>query len=259
VTRESFMADPKRLQGPLRVMFWILQDYDGKGRDLVKSLVDRHGEHIQAEFLDLVDTDVSRCLACDICPTNVGPDAEYRCINKKSNDALRCFHEEFMDHDLIVPVVSSCRDRTKLSTVYQRFIERTRYLRRGDYLFTDTPVMPFVMEEIGARENMHIRILTSIIRHHTIMLKANIAYRHNGEVLNMAEVIEVWQSAVRQATRLTVGRLSCIRQDSPIYNPVGYVLSAAKDKESSVAERRRIIQEDRMKRWQEDVRARLQV
>ena len=260
VTQENFLTDPVRFKGPLRVMFWILQDDEAKGRKLVDKLLTEHDTNIKLkpEILDLTKIEIGRCLACDICPTHVGPDSEYRCINKKKNDAIRKVHKNFMDHDLIIPVIYSSNDRKKLYTVYQRFIERTRYLRRGDYLFTDTPVMPFVIEEIGARENMHIRILTSIIRHHTIMLKANIAYSYNGNILNMDEVFDVWKSAVNQSKKLAVGRMTCISQsDQAIYKPVGYVLSAARDKEISLEERKKIIQEDRMRRWRADADARL--
>lgn len=259
VTMESYRADPSQLKGPLRVMFWLLQDDSGKGRNLVNNLLTEYGLNIEVSFLDFTGSEVSRCLACDICPVQVGFDSEYRCINKKTNDAIRKAHKKFLDHDLIVPVVYSAKNRANLTTVYQRFIERTRYLRRGDYLFTDTPVMPFVIEEIGSRENMHIRMLTSIIRHHTIMLKTNIAYVHDGEILNIDEVTDVWKSAVLQATRLAVGRLSCIGKNMPIYKPVGYILSDARDREISIAERRMMIQKDRMRRWQEDVKARLRV
>lgn len=258
IARQIFWADSSRFNGPLRIIFWILQDYENKAQQLIKKMLSEYGENVESTILNFADSIIGRCLACDICPTHVGLDSEYRCITKKKNDALKIFHKYFLGQDLIVPVIYSPRDRSKLSTVYQRFIERTRYLRRGDYLFSDIPIMPFVAEEIGARENMHIRLLTSLIRHHTVMLKANIAYIHNSCILNQSEVLEVWHNAVHQAIILTVGRLTCIQQSNQIlYKPVGYVLSAAKDKEISIEERARIIQEDRFKRLKIDANARL--
>ena len=65
-----------------------------------------------------------------------------------------------------MPAVYSPRDRSGLESVYQEFMERTRYLRRGDYVFTDRLVVPLVVAELGSAEHLDIRMLTSFIRHH---------------------------------------------------------------------------------------------
>ena len=258
VTREIFHSDPKRLIGKLRVMFWILQDNEGKAAKQVQNLVADYGDGISAEILNLSKSKFCRCIACDICPTDIGPDAVYRCINKGKNDQIRKIHERFLDQDLIIAVVYSALDRNKLSSAYQKFLERTRYLRRGDYLFTDTPVMPLVFEELGAGENMHIRILTSIIRHHTIMMKSNICYIHKGEFLNYQDVVSTWHTAIDQAKKIAVGRMTLENGNNHItYKPVGYILSSTKDKEISINARRKILQEDRRRRRIADKERRL--
>ena len=150
-------------------------------------------------------------------------------------------------------------DRSNLDSVYQVFIERTRYLRRGDYLWSNTLIMPLIYEEVGSRENLHIRMLTSFIRHHTIMLMANIGYIHDGMLLNPQDLIDNWRSSLIQTTRLTTGRLQqeVLDDGSQYYKPVGYILSVAKDEEQSVEVRRKILHEDRELRHSEDSNRRL--
>ncbi|MDC0887969.1 NAD(P)H-dependent oxidoreductase [Porticoccus sp.] len=234
------------LRGKLKVMFWILQDEDGYALERVRALVERSGGSIDANILDLVvGGEVGRCIACDICPTHVGPDVEYRCIVKKKTDKFVEAHEKMLDYDVIVPVALSKKDRKGILNVYQRFIERTRYLRRGDYLFSDVCVMPLVIEEIGASEYLDVRMLTSLIRQHTVMSRPAVAYLHKGEILNWDEVCDSWDTMLENAKRLTLGRLSQTYNKHDAYNPVGYILSAAKDKEISVAERREVLSNDR--------------
>jgi multimeric flavodoxin WrbA len=263
VAYELTMAKKTRLTDKLRVLFWILQDDDEQfALQQVQKLIKEAGEEIQAQLIEAVDGNIGRCIACDICPTHVGADIEYRCVIKRKSDEFTKIHEEFLDHDLIVPVTLSLKNRSKLTTVYQRFIERTRYLRRGDYLFTDVAVLPLVFEELGATENMHIRMLTSMIRHHTIVLKSNIGYLQQDQLLNWDEVNSNWKQALQIATQITVARLAATAtstKKSIQYNPVGYVLSAAADKELSLAERRETLQQDREFRSTKDAITRLKI
>jgi hypothetical protein len=259
VALEQAMGRARQLNGKLRVMFWILQDRRNYAEKQVEWLLSDSESAIDATIMPISGAEVGRCIACDICPTHVGPDAEYRCIIKKKKDIFIDLHERLLDYDLIVPVALSPKDRSGLVTKYQRFIERTRYIRRGDYLFTDVAVMPLIFEEVGAGENMNIRMLTSLIRHHTAVIKPNVAYIFRGEVLNRPEVMANWKVALGQAKSIAAGRLAAISRHAEAisYKPVGYVLSAAKDRELSVAERRRTLHEDRQARQVADANTRL--
>ncbi len=248
----------ERFCGKLRVMFWILQDRDGYAFNEVQKLLEGKNGGLDTKIIDFTQGAINRCIACDICPVTVGADVEYRCIHKKESDQLVQYHQSFLDQDLIVPVIFSPKNRDGLVNVYQRFIERTRYLRRGDYLFGETPIMPLVFEEVGAGENMHIRMLTSLIRHHTIMLRRNIGFIHNGEILNRNELNSSFENALENSERITVGRLMATGEDKTLaYKPVGYILSAEKEKEISVAQRRKVLQKDRVQRRLADAKLRL--
>lgn len=245
------------LKGKLRVSFWILQDANGYVLGKVNELVEATGNRIEAQISNLVTCDIGRCNACDICPTHIGPDREYRCIVKRKGDPFSTMHEGFLDQDLIVPVTLSLKDASAVSSVYQRFIERTRYLRRGDYLFTDVAILPMVFEEVGASQNMAMRMLTSLVRHQTIVLKPVIGYLYNHDLLNENEIKKTWELCLGQAERISVGRLSAAATNVVTYNPVGYILSAAANQELTIAERRKILHEDREQRRVQDAKKRL--
>ncbi len=247
------------VDGKLRVGFWILQDRDGYCADQVRKLAELSGNTIEAHVFDGSDADITRCIACDICPTEVGIDAEYRCIIKKKSDYFKNNHERLVGLDAIVPVGIAPRDRAGVRSKYQQFMERTRYLRRGDYLFTDLLTAPIVFEEVGANDALSIRMLTSTLRHHTVMSRPMMGYLWNGRLINRDELVEGWQAFLERARRLAAGRLIAAAEHaaSVQYNPVGYVLSAAKDKEEETLRKRKAMAADRAERASREAEVRL--
>lgn len=253
------MGEKGRLRSKLKVMFWVLQDSGDYGLARVNELINKSGDAIEATVFSMNKSSINRCMACDICPTKIGPDKEYRCLVKKSSDPFSDFHEKMIDYDMLVPVVVSSGDRNKIETMYQRAIERTRYLRRGDYLFSNIAVAPLVFEEIGCTENMHFRMFTSLIRHHTVMLKPMVGYLYDDNILNWQDIISQWQDHLNYTKKLTIGRLQAVLEslDNICYKPVGYVLSASKNQELSFEKRQEFIRGDRLKRRQAEARKRL--
>lgn len=252
------LAETAELTDKLKVAFWILQDRDRIARAGVEALLKECGDAVDPVVLDLSRGQVDRCIACDICPTDINLDKVYRCIITRKDDVFSDIHESFLDVDAIVPVVFDPLDSRGLNSVYQQFIERTRYLRRGDYLFSDVPVAPLVFEELGANDSMTLRMVTSMLRQHTVMTRPLIAYLQHGARLNWEQVTAGWRSFLTQARRLTVGRLlrAGLEESRLHYNPVGYILSAAKDREDEAMQKRRAMVADRSARVRELARTR---
>jgi multimeric flavodoxin WrbA len=251
----------RELRAPLRFLVPVLQDKDGRALRFVQELT---GELRDVEFtiLDVTGKRIARCIACDICPTHVDVDASYRCIiGPGPRDEMESLHQCFIGQDAVIPVAYSPIDREGLVSVYQTFVERTRYLRRGDYLLGDLLTAPLVLEEIGAHENMSIRMVTSFLRHHTVVTEPMLAVVHQGRVLNQGEIREQFGRFVERARRLTAGRLEGFARDFPPalskYNPVGYILSAVKDKEDEKLGARALMVEERRHRQAQDAEARL--
>lgn len=250
------LAGAQRLVGRPKVAFWILQDKDEQALHYLQQLLSRGAFEFDADILDLSGRRIVPCLACDVCPTHIDVDESYRCIIKNKTDAMPSVHRDLIDVDAIIPVALSPVDRSGLVTNYQTFIERTRYLRRGDYVFSDLLCAPLVLEELGSGENLSIRMVTSMIRHHTIIMKPMLAFRHNGVNLNEADIEAALQRFGRVAANVTLGRLLAYSANVEHlkYHPVGYVLSAVKDQEDQKMKRRGEMVDDRVARARRDPR-----
>lgn len=216
-----------------RIAIWLLQDVkDHKGRKFLERFVHdvKSQTGVSLEIMDFTEEAIGRCIACDICPVEIGEINNYRCIIKSKEDLFCLRHADIIDVDAVLVAAYSPKDRLNTVSVYQRFIERTRYIRRDDYVLSDRLVAPFVISEIGSNQNLHIRILTSFIRHHTVLHHPLIGFEHNQKILNWDEVVEQGVSFVDNATRLTLGRLAAVLEapESKAYNPVGYTVSREK-------------------------------
>lgn len=239
------------LKDKLRLGVWILQDQDNKMSDHVDFLLRETSDIAEYSVFNFSSADISRCIACDICPPYLDVDEKYRCIINRSTDALKQFHKDLIDLDAILVASFSPRDRKGLMSNYQRFIERTRYLRRGDYVFSNIVVAPLILEEIGSNENLHIRTMTSMIRHHTIMSKPIISFSHNNRIVNLQETVRDVRHFVQIAKDVTISRLATTTSDAaPLYNPIGYVLSVVKGGEAESLKKRKEIVEARFQRFQ---------
>ena len=65
--------------------------------------------------------------------------------NRRATPSRHCT-SDLIDVDAVIPVTYCTTDRAGLQSQYQEFIERTRYLRRGDYVFSDILSAPLVLE-----------------------------------------------------------------------------------------------------------------
>jgi multimeric flavodoxin WrbA len=222
-----------------RTLFLVLEDVNGVASSFVDRLITRFGQSMLPTVIDVTGRVIDRCIACDICPTRVGFDEEYRCAITARADGMSGLHASLLHHDLLVPVATSLRQPAIRST-YQTFIERTRYLRRSDYVWSDLMIAPLVLEEAGDHRSLPIRMMTSFIRHHTVMAKPSIAYLADGRVTNVTSVEEDFARTLELAGRLAAGRLTLAAETAPAqpYTPVGYVLSAAKEAEDRRLDRR---------------------
>ncbi|NQV82512.1 MAG: flavodoxin family protein [Rhodospirillales bacterium] len=239
------------LNDTLRLGLWILQDRDGeidkRLRPVIDSIIADAQLDIKLKTTNFTEDPIRPCIACDICPTHVGPDTEYRCIIGLQSDGLLKHHQDLLEVDVLMPAVFSPGSREGLISVYQQFMERTRYLRRGDYVFSDRLVVPIVFVEVGVNEHMDVRMLTSFIRHHTVMQKPVVGLIHKGKILNPDDVANALRAAIAQGRLLLQGRLAATDSmpDKLRYNPVGYILSQAKDQETDSIHARELLVKQR--------------
>jgi multimeric flavodoxin WrbA len=239
-----------KLIGKVKVLFIILQDVNGIAREFLSKLIRNFVPKIDAEVIDVTQRKFIRCLACDNCPQKIGVDEDYRC--KISNaDEFYELHKRLIYHDAIVPVAVSMNDFSKVKTNYQIFIERTRYLRRGDYALSDMMVSPLIIQELGAMENLQIRMTTSLIRHHTVVSRPMISHLIDGTLFDSKRIFDNFQQFISLTERLVIARLCDNLKNSHLtqYNPVGYVLDINNgNSEERMIQRQRIVAERKNRR-----------
>tara|TARA_R110002124_G_scaffold55108_3_gene156070 strand:- start:5421 stop:6908 length:1488 start_codon:yes stop_codon:yes gene_type:complete len=216
----------------LKLQLWLLQDDDkGTGSRYFNQWASdtiAADPSLDIQVLDATEAHVVRCIACDVCPIDVGPKEEYRCIIKTPGDFFVQNHAQLIQADAVLLCAYSPKDRAQVVSTYQQFIERTRYLRRDNYVFSDLLVSPFVISETSARQNLHLRMLTSAVRHHTVLHHPLIGLVHNGQMISETDLRERAASFIARARELTVGRyLHGLREDV-VYRPKGYEISAQK-------------------------------
>jgi len=222
------------LRDKVNIAIWLLQDTeDHHGKQLMRELCDdieKQAPFINFEILDFTDEQIYRCIACDICPISVGESDEYRCIISSKSDLFVNEHTNILEPDGVLLAAYSPKDRQDIKSVYQKFIERTRYIRRDDYRFTDLLGAPFVISEVGSNQNLHIRMITSYIRHHTIMHHPFIGIEHEGKLLDRESLVQKGVEFAHNAKKLTIGRLKApsVAAQEVAYNPIGYQISLEK-------------------------------
>lgn len=247
------------LKGKVRVSIWLLQDSsDSRGKNYISQFcrnINEQCDYVNFRVMDFTREEIYRCIACDICPTDVGPPEDYRCIITAKNDLFVKYHQELINTDAILLAAYSPIDRRNIHSVYQQFIERTRYLRRDDYVFGDVLVAPFVISEVGANQNLHIRMLTSMIRHHTVLHHPIIGFEHENVLLNWEAVNRQGLSFVKNALYLSRGKLNTPIEEMirTFYNPIGYRISMEKANEDFVSGKKEQFFNDRMSKLKQKV------
>lgn len=220
------------LSDKLRIGIWLLQDSsDGKGLSYINSFVKEMmaaDSEVDFDVIDITREYIAPCIACDVCPTHTGVPDDYRCIIHQKNDFFERQHKRLINVDAFLLAAYSPMDRSNIKSVYQRFIERTRYLRRDDYQLGDHLMAPFVFSEIGANQNLHLRMLTSGIRHQTVLHHPLVGFEHQGALLNNESMLRDGKSFISRARSIAIGRLTGAESMSTRYQPIGYVVSKSK-------------------------------
>lgn len=212
-----------------KIEIWLVQDdlsqYGLKNlQQFIKGTFVPPNVHISIR--DLTNNQIHRCIACDICPISKGEKQEYRCIITKKEDLFRKSHNELMDVDGILIAAFSPINKENVMSVYQKFVERTRYLRRDNYALGDILVAPLIISEINSNQNLHLRMVTSFIRHHTIIHHPVLIYKNEDCLIGIDQARSQLLSFINITENLKVRHNDIAKTTD--YNPVGYILSAHK-------------------------------
>lgn len=199
----------KNIKSKCIVDFWILEDEGSKVKKYLEPLIKNLSiKNKEAEFklLDLTKYNFNRCFGCSICPYEKDESISYKCINK--TDDMKKLHSRLLESDAIVVAGLSLENVSKKNTVYQRFIERTRYIRRDNFLLTNKLVAAFSLNELSANSLFNLRVLTSFIRHNTVFHKGFEEYIYQDKIVadRNKEVYDIFDSFVKYANILKLGQ-----------------------------------------------------
>lgn len=251
------MGEEHQLQGKHRLVFLVAQDKDEVALRYAQALA-QQASQAEVTLIDVTKLKIHSCQACDICPATVGVDKDSRCIITKRDDDMQSVYDTLRDADVIVPVTYNPVDRSGLESPYQSLMERLRFMRRSNYMLSDRLIAPLVLEEIGAGQNLHIRMITSLIRQHSIVTKPILAYFRHGVALNDTEVAQQFAALNQTARNITRGRLLLYANttESIEYKTVGYFSDQFEDaqEKARISEQ---IHQDRVHRYRTEVNDRL--
>lgn len=153
---------------------------------IVKDYFSKYSNNCNIDIINLTDYNFYRCVACSICPSpaikelNKNKETSYNCIVQTKKDSMKSLYEILLKSDCLV--IAGVNSSNNLLYRYQAFMERTRFIRRGDFELTNTPIVGLLINEAGSINNpLHnLKVLTSYIRHNTFVMKPIEIVYHNG-------------------------------------------------------------------------------
>ena len=206
---------------PHKCNIFILQDNEQEEcTKVIKSLLKNYkNKNISFNVFEVFKEEVHKCIACDICPISYDSSEKYRCIINNKNDFFKKNHEKIIDCDSFIFAAYSGTNFVNIKTNYQQFIERTRYLRRDNYLFGRKLVSSFILSEVNSNRNLHIRILTSLVRHHNILFKPILVFKNANTYINFENIKKQFIDFCDTALKVNN------KTKEVEYKPVGYEIS----------------------------------
>jgi multimeric flavodoxin WrbA len=136
---------------------------------------------VEYEIINLLDYRIERCLACKICPFppmvqngskgyfDCGT-SDYACIIDNGRDGMEVVREKLKSMDGLILVGINDDHYSDLVDSYQSFTERTRFIRRANFEWMNTPFTSFILKNVASTRDraFGLRVMTSYIRHNTI-------------------------------------------------------------------------------------------
>ncbi len=147
------------------VAFWLLEDMpDHRLRHYLESRLNNSIISAEWRIIDLLQYKFNQCTACNRCP-NMPEDRAYRCV---INDDMQIVQRSLLESDGIVLCGLNYIEESEKLSVYQRFVERTRYIRRDNFMLSDRPFMTLSINQMFADLSFDLKAFTAFLRHNTI-------------------------------------------------------------------------------------------
>ncbi|MFB6179807.1 MAG: flavodoxin family protein [Halorientalis sp.] len=213
---------------PFEIGVLVTREKDGIVKEAVQNKINRLDDPtVSFNVVDFSDAYIQACIGCDVCPTPgkvdeiSGDGSDYKCIiDERTNeerwqaDDLQHLHQHIVGNDALLIAALDSNDND-IRDVYQGLLERTRYLRRDDWRLHNVPLAAFLVTDPGQPSTYPMKIMTSWMRHNTIVNQPIIHTRFDTDDAPIdsaarsalekhynAEANEAFETFVRTAKRL---------------------------------------------------------
>jgi multimeric flavodoxin WrbA len=218
------LADKSSLNN-FKVSFWITKDKDSVLEKNIEARIEKlkrkYPSWINFEITNLTKIQLKRCLGCSICPFYLDKSDKYGIFKDRiQNDDLKDIYENLINTNAIIVAGLNPINSLGVKDIYQIFMERTRQIRRDNFLLTNVPVAAYSLEEIGQGYPFTLKVMSSFLRHNTVILPPiEQYYNNNNEIAN--DPHDILENFIDTALRIHRGKKH-VEIGENIYEPVGY-------------------------------------
>jgi multimeric flavodoxin WrbA len=212
-----------------QIQTWLVADSsDGAGAAMLgmwAKEVEGAVDNVSLDIIDMTREQIIPCLACDLCPTESGPREAYRCTVTRSEDLFVRRHSDLITADAILLAAYVPDDLKQRVSVYQQFMERTRYLRRDHYVFSDRLCAALVLGDTMPDQRLALRMTTSLIRHQAILHSPLVATLDKATAPSSG-LVETGIGFAARARDIKQKRQQFSLSGEGDYRPIGYDICA---------------------------------
>jgi multimeric flavodoxin WrbA len=199
------------------ISFWILEDFPDKRLfNYLDVLVGSISFGANFQILDFTDNSFHQCLACNQCP-NRKNELEYKCVIQ--SDDLAEIQNSLVESDGYIVCGLNYEDEKEKISNYQRFVERTRYMRRDNFVLSDRLFSCLSINQLFADNSYDLRVLTSFIRHNSIAHRGVRVFDIDGQMVQ-PDIVSIINSFSNSCSKSATYRAKHKTQHR--YENIGY-------------------------------------
>jgi len=203
------------------ITFWIIEDYDDVMLQEIENLIKYFKKdvsfNVEWNIINFTKLNIYRCQACNICPWIQNKKSFYKCRIK--NDDFATIYKGLVNTDAIIICAYQPTKFKNGKSVYQRVLERTRQIRRDNFLLTNIPITSLSIEEIPNNSLFSLKVMTSFLRHNTVIYPPLKIYLYKGKRIISCE--ELFLDFIKFSFKLARAR-EILCKERPVYLPIGY-------------------------------------
>jgi multimeric flavodoxin WrbA len=210
----------------LKISVWIVRDKEsivyGRIKEIINKIREVFHESVELDVLRICNLNLERCLGCSICPYYYDKSSQYGVFKDRiQDDDLSGIYSRLIETDGIIVAGYNSVNSTGVKDLFSIFIERTRQIRRDDFLLTNLPVLAYSIEEVGNGSLFSMKVMTSFLRHNSIILPPIEQYIIHNEIMN--NIDQRIYDFITLAKSIKQGRKYI--KEQRIYKPIGYSIS----------------------------------